>query len=106
MTIAMEDGESFVPCYPAPVDTSQLVQTKTLRTGTEVSNMAAWYGVLAAYAQYTSELLDDAMPPKAVKKLSTVFEMLKSVLTLFSDVVRHLTKNVHNTFQNPHTSIL
>ena len=86
----MDDDESFVPCYPAPVNTMRLVQLKALgSTATRVSNVAAWYGVLAAYAKYTAGLLENEsdLPPHVVKKLTTVFEMLQSVLQLFADVV-------------------
>ena len=91
MTVTMEDGESFVPC-PAPVDTLRLREYKPLGgSQTEVGHLAAWYGVLAAYAQYGTELLEDdnALLPQAEKKITTVLEMLKSVLHLFSDVVSH-----------------
>ena len=59
-------------------------------THTEVKHLAAWYGVLAAYAQYGTGLLEDnnTLLPQAVENITTVLEMLKSALHLFSDVVR------------------
>ena len=93
MTVTMEDRESFVPC-PAPVDTKLLIQYKKLGgSQTEVGNLADWYGVLAAYAQYGTGLLEDdnTLLPQAEKKIITVLEMLGSVLHLFSDVVSHCT---------------
>ena len=93
MTVTMEDRESFVPC-PAPVDTKYLIQQKRLGgSQTEVRHLAAWYGVLAAYAQYGTGLLEDdnTLIPQAEKKIITVLEMLGSVLHLFSDVVSHST---------------
>jgi hypothetical protein len=93
MTITMEDGESFVPC-PTPVDTKRLIQLKRLGgSQTEVKHLAAWYGVLAAYARYGTGLLedDDTLLPQAEKNITTALEMLESVLHLFSAVVCHCT---------------
>ena len=86
----MEDDESFIPCYPAPVDTRTLkVLTSLGNTATKARHIAAWHGVLAAYAEYAKGLIEDEtnLPPHLAKKLNTVFEMLQSVLQLFTDVV-------------------
>ena len=89
-TIAIEDQESFVQCHIAPVDTDEPRRLMAVfgSTTTEVHHLATWHGVLLAYANYTSVLLQDGeMPDKAIKHLNTTFKMLKAVLTLFSQVV-------------------
>ena len=104
----MEDEESFVPCYPPPVNTARLVQLKPLGDrATKVTHMAAWYGVLAAYAQYTAELLEDKeeLPRQVAKKLTTVYQMLQSVLQLFTDVVS-IAFTQTNTLLEQHLGLL
>ena len=101
MTVTMEDRESFVPC-PAPVDTTRLKELLKLgRTQTEVGHLAAWYGVLAAYAQYGTGLLEDnnTLLPQTEKNITTVIKMLEAVLHLFSDVVRSYV--CHSLLYNP-----
>ena len=104
MTVTMEDGESFVPC-PAPVDTLRLREYKQLGgSKTEVGHLADWYGVLAAYAQYGTKLLEDnnnTLHPQAEKNITTVLEMLESVLYLFSDVVRSCIYVCHSLLTIP-----
>ena len=94
----MEDEESFVPCNPAPVNNRLLKELETRGPrATEARHLALTYGVLAAYAEYTEGLLEDVsnLPPHVVKKITTVFEMLQSVIQLFTDVVSTIT-NTNN----------
>ena len=100
-TIAMEDEESFVPCNPAPVNNRLLKELETRGPrATEARHLALTYGVLAAYAEYTEGLLEDvsSLPPHVAKKLTTVFEMLQSVIQLFTDVVSTITNT--NKYQS------
>ena len=85
-SISAEDGESFVPCYPAPVDIQKLVELNDLGSnGTTVRNMASWYGVLAAYATYAASLTENS--DDSPRKLLKLLEILEAVLNLFTDVV-------------------
>lgn len=91
-TIAIEDQESFVQCYPAPVNTDEPRKLMAVfgPTTTQAGHLATWHGVLLAYANYTSVLLEDEeMPDQAIEKLNIIFKMLKAVLTLFSEVVSY-----------------
>ena len=97
-TITDADRESFIPCYPAPINTRVLLENEPRESETEVQHVAAWYGVLAEYARYTAALLEDegSMPPDSEKKVTTVLEMLDSLLTLLTDVVstyKHFTRH-------------
>ena len=77
-------------CHIAPVNTEEPRKLMAVfgSTTTEVGHLATWHGVLLAYTNYTSVLLqDEEMPDQVITNLNTIFKMLKAVLTLFSEVV-------------------
>lgn len=97
-TIAMEDHESFVPCQPPPVNTLGLQQLISLGAkATQVRHLASWYGVLSTYAEYGAGILEtqNDLPLGVAKKLTTVSEMVQSVLTLFTNVVSTIAHYTH-----------
>ena len=88
--IKMDDGESFVHCYKPPVDTA--VEERKIGVygpaTTTLEHLADWHGILLAYANYTSVLLEDeAMPEKAKMRLNKIMKMLRAVLKILSEVV-------------------
>ena len=86
----MEDQESFVPCYPPPVDITELTQS-TRFNNIAAADLADWYGVLVAYTNMTLGLLEDEeMPYTTTEKLRIILKMLTTVLSHFSGVVRYL----------------
>ena len=86
----MDDGEPFVHCSDPPVNIAAEKRKMGVYglTTTTLKHLAAWHGILLAYAKYTYVLLEDeAMPEKAKIRLSKTMKMLRAVLIILSEVV-------------------
>ena len=87
--ILEEEDQSFVPCFPAPVDTA------SLRNGPPItSQFVGWYGVLFTYVNHTSVLLqDEEMPQEVLNELNFTLRIMVPILQLFSKVVSITTSS-------------
>ena len=64
----LEEDQPFEPCYPAPISLDP----------NSTSQFVGWYGVLFAYANHTSALLqDEELPQEVLNKLNFTLKMIQ-----------------------------